>query len=213
MDARTATFQEPRLARWLFTSTAAAWIWLVVRVYLGYVWLHAGWGKLTGSEGGIWSWSTSIGKASWLKDNGAALKGFTQFVTSPAMTSGPNAANNFGWYRDFLHWVGTNASWISKVVTIGEILIGIGLILGAFTAIAAFFGALLNLTFGMSGIAGVNPLFFALAVLLILAWRNAGWIGLDRWLLPALGTPWQPGELIHVETEVVSVPSESQPGS
>jgi thiosulfate dehydrogenase [quinone] large subunit len=30
-------------------------------------------------------------------------------------------------------------------------------------------------------------------VLLILAWRNARWIGLDRWVLPALGTPWQPG--------------------
>lgn len=26
--------------------------------------------------------------------------------------------------------------------------------------------------------------------LLILAWRNAGWYGLDRFVLPALGTPW-----------------------
>jgi thiosulfate dehydrogenase [quinone] large subunit len=34
-------------------------------------------------------------------------------------------------------------------------------------------------------------------VLLILAWRNAGWIGLDRWVLPALGTPWQPGTLFR----------------
>jgi hypothetical protein len=29
--------------------------------------------------------------------------------------------------------------------------------------------------------------------LLILAWRNAGWWGLDRWVLPALGTPWHRG--------------------
>jgi thiosulfate dehydrogenase [quinone] large subunit len=31
----------------------------------------------------------------------------------------------------------------------------------------------------------------------VLAWRNAGWIGLDRALLPALGTPWQPGRIFH----------------
>jgi hypothetical protein len=28
-------------------------------------------------------------------------------------------------------------------------------------------------------------------VLLILAWKNAGYIGLDRYLLPLLGTPWK----------------------
>jgi thiosulfate dehydrogenase (quinone) large subunit len=41
---------EPRSARWLFQSTAAAWIWLVVRLYLGYEWLEAGWEKLTGAD-------------------------------------------------------------------------------------------------------------------------------------------------------------------
>jgi thiosulfate dehydrogenase [quinone] large subunit len=40
-------------------------------------------------------------------------------------------------------------------------------------------------------VAGVNPVFFFLEVLLILAWRNAGWIGLDHWVLPKVGTPWQ----------------------
>ncbi len=28
-------------------------------------------------------------------------------------------------------------------------------------------------------------------ILLILAWKNAGYLGLDRYLLPALGTPWK----------------------
>jgi thiosulfate dehydrogenase [quinone] large subunit len=32
-----------------------------------------------------------------------------------------------------------------------------------------------------------------ISTLLILAWRNAGYIGLDRWALPALGTPWHRG--------------------
>jgi thiosulfate dehydrogenase (quinone) large subunit len=30
---------------------------------------------------------------------------------------------------------------------------------------------------------------------LSLAWKTAGWIGLDRWLLPLLGMPWRGGAL------------------
>jgi hypothetical protein len=30
---------------------------------------------------------------------------------------------------------------------------------------------------------------------LIMAWRVAGWCGLDCIVLPVLGTPWQPGTL------------------
>jgi hypothetical protein len=36
-----------------------------------------------------------------------------------------------------------------------------------------------------------------LTILLILAWKTAGWYGLDRWLLPLIGTPWQPGEVLR----------------
>jgi thiosulfate dehydrogenase [quinone] large subunit len=50
----------------------------------------------------------------------------------------------------------------------------------------------------MAGSASTNPVLFVLAVLLMLAWKNAGWIGLDRWLLPALGTPWQPGRFFSL---------------
>jgi thiosulfate dehydrogenase (quinone) large subunit len=38
-------------------------------------------------------------------------------------------------------------------------------------------------------------LLFTLSILLILAWKTAGWWGLDRWLLPMLGTPWKPGRV------------------
>ena len=34
------------------------------------------------------------------------------------------------------------------------------------------------------------------SMFLILAWRNAGWYGLDRFVLPKLGTPWHRGELL-----------------
>ena len=49
----------------------------------------------------------------------------------------------------------------------------------------------------MAGSASTNGMLFAIATWLVLAWRNAGWIGLDRWLLPALGTPWKGGQLFR----------------
>ena len=36
---------------------------------------------------------------------------------------------------------------------------------------------------------------FTLAIGLILAWKVAGYYGVDRYLLPALGAPWHPGAL------------------
>ena len=66
-----------------------------------------------------------------------------------------------------------------------------------FTGLAAFFGGMLNMSFGLAGVAGVNPVFFLAAVLLVLAWRNAGYYGLDRWVLPMLGTPWHKGKVFQ----------------
>jgi thiosulfate dehydrogenase [quinone] large subunit len=48
----------------------------------------------------------------------------------------------------------------------------------------------LNWNFMMAGSASSNPLLFAIAVGLILAWKVSGYIGLDYYLLRALGTPW-----------------------
>jgi thiosulfate dehydrogenase [quinone] large subunit len=53
----------------------------------------------------------------------------------------------------------------------------------------------MNSNYLLSGAISANPLMILFGVLIMLAWRNAGWIGLDRRLLPAIGTPWQPGEV------------------
>ena len=71
--------------------------------------------------------------------------------------------------------------------------VGIGLIVGLLTGFAAFFGALMNMSFLLAGSASSNPVLFTLAIGLMLAWKVAGYYGLDRYLLPMLGTPWQPG--------------------
>jgi len=107
-DARGATGSSSGhnfpFANWLYRSHAASVLWLVVRVWLGYQWLNAGYQKIWGAE-----------RSAFWFGSGAGVKGFA----------------------------------------------------------AA----------GVAGSAGVNPGYASLAVLLVLAWRNAGWIGLDRFVL------------------------------
>jgi thiosulfate dehydrogenase [quinone] large subunit len=170
-----------RAADWLYRSRAASVIWLIARLWLGYSWLNAGYQKLWGSE-----------KAAFWNGGGAGVKGFaTAGVTGS--TSGKGGAS-YGWFAAFLHnFVIPNASWIAKVVTLSELVIGALLILGLFTGLAAFAGLVLNLVYMFSGSAGVNPAYAIVSVLLILAWRNAGWIGLDRLALPMIRNRFRPG--------------------
>jgi thiosulfate dehydrogenase [quinone] large subunit len=177
--------EDPPITQWLFNSTYAAWGWLAVRLYVGYQWVVAGEHKVT--------------DPAWMS-TGEALKGF--WVRAAAIPAAPaKPVVSFDWYRDFLQFLlDTQAyTWFAKLVAVGEVLIGIGLILGAFTGIAAFFGAFMNWNFMMAGTASTNPLLMVLAVGLMLAWKVAGFYGADRWILPLLGTPWHGGKLVHPE--------------
>ena len=89
---------------------------------------------------------------------------------------------SYGWWAAFLHnFVIPNASWIAKLIALGELAIGIGLVIGLFTGLAALGGLTLNVIYMFTGSAGVNPAYAILEVPLILAWRNAGYLGLDRY--------------------------------
>jgi len=176
-------FSDPIVANVLFNSPKWAWLWLIARVYLGYTWLNSGIGKLS--------------NPGWVQ-TGEALKGFWErAVLIPDAPARP--AISFEWYRTFLQTLLDSGAytWFSKLVVAGELLVGIALILGLFTGIAAFFGGFLNWNFMMAGTASTNPVLFTISIFLILAWKTAGWLGLDRWVLPTLGTPWQPGRLFQ----------------
>lgn len=68
----------------------------------------------------------------------------------------------------------------------GEVLIGLGLILGCFTTLAAFFGMTMNFAFLLSGTLSTNPP-MALGFLLIIALGAASYeIGLDRFFMKKL---------------------------
>ena len=156
-------FQEPRWARFLFASQAAAWLWLVIRLYLAYIFIPAGWHKIT--EGG------------WVFGDGSPIMGM---VSGAASAEGTPT-----WYVWFLeNIVQPNAGLFATLVALGEFAVGLGLLVGLLTGIAAFGGVFLNANFILAGVLGTNPLLVILGSLLMLAWRNAGWIGLDRWFMP-----------------------------
>jgi len=61
----------------------------------------------------------------------------------------------------------------------------------------------MNMAFLLAGTTSTNPVLVMLGFLLILAWKNAGYIGLDYFFLPMLGTPWwKPGNAPTVATPV-----------
>ena len=180
--ATTVEVEGPAFTRFLFGNTRAGLLWLPIRLFVGFSFLEAGLHKLFPA-------GKAIG-AGWL-DGGASLLGYwTNAVAIPEAPARP--AITFEWYRDFLNLLINNhaQTWFAYLIVFGELAIGVGLILGALTGIAAFFGAFMNMSFLLAGSASTNPVLFALGIGLILAWRVAGYYGLDRYLLPRLGVPW-----------------------
>jgi thiosulfate dehydrogenase [quinone] large subunit len=55
----------------------------------------------------------------------------------------------------------------------------------------------------LAGSASTNPVLFLLAVLLMLAWKIAGYWGADRFLMKWVGTPWKPGQVFKKKEEAV----------
>jgi hypothetical protein len=80
-------------------------------------------------------------------------------------------------------------------VAVSEVVLGVALILGIFVGLTAFFAGFVNWNFIMAGSASVNGIFLVLAVLLILAWKIDGYLGLDYYLLPRIANLWTPASV------------------
>src|SRR5579859_7507133 len=193
LDAKGHTLiQDPPIARFFFQSTVAAWLWLAVRLYVGYDFVTAGWYKFN--------------TPAWMDGSGTGILGFWKGALGTTPSGAP--VITFDWYRGFLQYlVDTNsAGWFSYVIVFGELAVGIGLILGAFVGLAAAGGLLMNMAFMLAGTTSTNPVLAILGILLILAWKNAGYIGLDYFLLPMLGTPWTQAPPVPAKAKVTAVP-------
>lgn len=160
-----------RAGAFISSDTRLAWVWLIARVYVGWIWLEAGLEKFS--------------NPAWNGENaGTAITGFLNGALKLASGDHPAVLS---WYATLIRQIALpNAELLSYIVTYGEIVIGVSLILGFLTAKAAGFGALMNLNFMLAGSAGLNPVMFIIQILLIVAWRTSGWLGLDRWVLPRL---------------------------
>jgi len=152
-----------------------------VRVYLGYSWVDAGWHKILDTGA----------KSNYIIDGSGLLAFWQRIAAVPAAPAKPVIL--YDWYRGFIQFlIDSHAEvFMGKVVAFGETAVGIGLILGAFVGVAALAGGFMNMNFMLAGSASSNPVLLVLAIVLILAWKTAGYIGLDRYLLPILGTPWK----------------------
>ncbi len=186
--------EAPSFINAIFSDKRFSILWLVVRVWLGWQWIQASLHKLE--------------DPAWMK-TGAALKGFwTAAVQIPA---NGKPAITYTWYRAFLQ-AALNAqayTWFAKVVAVSEFLIGISLIIGLFVGITAFFGGFMNWNFIMAGSASVNGVFFGIAVLLVLAWKIAGYLGVDYFLLPRVADLWSKKEYASGEGTRVVHPESS----
>ena len=181
---------DPPLVQKLLGSRALAWIWILPRLYVGYSFFDASLHKIADPK--------------WVQ-TGEALKGFWLGV----VTTTPKPVAYFDWYRNFIQYMLDIQAytWFGKLVAYGELLVGIALIVGAFTGLAAFGAGLMNWNFLMAGTVSSNPLLFAIGVLLILAWKTAGYWGADRFLLPLLGTPWKPAIKLNTPQQPLPIRS------
>ncbi|WP_435176756.1 DoxX family protein [Halorussus sp. AFM4] len=97
----------------------SVWFVLALRLMMGYAFLHSGWSKLAAPE---------------------------PFDAAGYLTHVPAASPLSGLF----HWMGTT-QWFVEFVNVavpwGEFLIGLGLLVGALTRMAAFFGAFMMLLF------------------------------------------------------------------
>ena len=179
-SASAGEVKDPTLWRLLMSNSYLAVLWMPLRFFVGHEWLSAGEHKVRDDA--------------WMS-GGSALQGY--FERAVAIPEQGRPAITYGWFRDFLQYMLDHEwyTWFAKIVAVGEVLVGVGLVVGALVGIAAFFGTLMNFNFLLAGSSSTNPVLFGLGVFLVLGWKVAGSLGLDRVLLPMLGTPWTRGPL------------------
>ena len=146
---------------WLRQSIIASILLLLIRLYLGYAWLMAGYHKIVGDFD---------------------ASGFLQGAYAKSVGENPTVQ---AWWGVFLQGVAIpNTGLFNVLIPWGEFLVGLGLILGCFTTAAAFFGIVMNFAFLFSGTVSTNAQMVLLTIFILTAGYNAGRLGLDRYVIP-----------------------------
>lgn len=151
----------------LLTDHRYAGLWAVVRVLLGWAWLEAGWRM---AQDAAWMHGDRLDCD--VGSGVAAAKPIALLLacqgTDPGWLDGPAGA------------------WVARVAAIATTLLGIAVILGLLTGPAILVGGLAVLVTLPPPAPAWMTLQLAAVVGLLMAHASAGWIGIDRWLLPLL---------------------------
>lgn len=154
--------------KWIQESRYAAIGLLLCRLYLGWQWLAAGWGKLAGSAP-------------------FDASGFVQGAVANPVLAGESGSPQYPIYVDFLqHWVLPHVGLFNALVVCGEVMVGVGLILGCFTSISLFSGLVMNFAYLLAGAISLNPVMILLSIVLLLGGPNSEKLGIGRPLLRQL---------------------------
>ncbi|MDR3599557.1 MAG: DoxX family protein [Desulfosporosinus sp.] len=144
---------------------------LILRIYLGYAFLTAG----------IEKWQTGFNAnsvAGFLKAGLAQTHDALLASKGAAAATHANVSATWGWLIS--HVFLPNAGIFALVVKSGEVLVGIGLILGCFTILAAVFAMLMNFAYLLTGTVSTNPQMVLGFLIIIMLGAASYEIGLDR---------------------------------
>lgn len=157
--------REKLIMRKHINGPIMALILTIVRIWLGFHWVEAGYNKIK---------------------SGFDAGGFLQGAIANASGAHPTVQ---GWYAGFLEGVALpNIEFFNFLIPWGEFLVGLGLIIGLATIPALIAGAFMNLNFMMAGmgLSGLDSKLFAAAVILLFIGKGRYYYGLDRFIIPYL---------------------------
>lgn len=144
-----------------------SYISVLLRLYVGYEFLKAGYEKLA---------------------QGFDSTGFLKGAAAKATGEHPAVQD---WWAHFLNnFAIPNSGLFNFLVPWGEFLVGLALILGIFTTFAAVMGITMNFAFLFSGTTSTNPQMALIEIFIIVAGFNAAKIGLDYWVIPYVKKLW-----------------------
>ncbi|HEY3364557.1 MAG TPA: DoxX family membrane protein [Symbiobacteriaceae bacterium] len=150
-----------------FKGAKGSWMWVIIRLWLGYNWVQAGWHKLSGA--------TPFDASGFIK---GGIAGSVPAKPGAKPTIQP-------WWGNFLkNFALPNTGLFNFLVMYGEILVGLALLVGFATIFAASMGFLMNFAFVMSGSISTSPVYMILQFVLVLGGAYAGYIGVDYWFRP-----------------------------
>ncbi len=145
----------------------------IIRVWLGWSFLQAGWDKLNDPQG------------MWIGSKAGTV--VTGFLGGAIKNSTGAHASVHPWYASLAqNFFLPNAGLFSYMVAFGETLVGIALIVGLFTRFAALMGLTLNLAFMFAGSSGTNVEMAVAETAIVFGGLYASYYGLDSFVLPYL---------------------------